>query len=235
MSIQLSDTFKRLETWSLDQIPLKTTTSEAQNEWNKWNVIHIVSCIFSPLLITIPLIFHANRKMAEAKAQEKAALGLDAYRRKDWQGAVEHLEHLNEAPVKDIFKRKVEEKLRNTPSLLNSENEVQLGARVHAEAEEGLPRPAQLGTVIYPSDVAVSAIPMVCENAHDNKTIVLGALIGFAYLHQAVDELEKRRSADKLKVKTFTVISTQYLGRTRGKLQLVDQDFVNIRQRLRMV
>ncbi len=233
MSIQFSEPFKTCESWALDMLPLKTTPKEAQDAWNQWNVIQIISYIFCPLLVTIPLIFHASRKMAEAKAQENAALGLDAYRRKDWKSAIDHMEHLNESPIKEIFKQKVEEKLKSNPSLLTNENEVVLGTQIRVESEVGVSNSP--GVVIYPSDVAVSAIPMACENAHDNKMIVLGTLIGFAYLHQAVDELNRQRSADKLKAKTFTVISTQYLGRTRGKLNLVNQDFANIRQRLRMI
>jgi len=243
MSMQFSESFKSIESWALDQILLKTTPSQAHAEWNQWNVIKIISCIFSPLLITIPLIFHASRKMAEAKAVENAVIGLDAYRRKDWKSAIEYLEHLNDSRLKDIFKSTVEEKFRSNRNFLDQElyerNEsqfvsriAQFGTRIRSEVQETIPHDPHGGTnLFYPTDPAM-VIPLSCGNGDDNSTIIFGTLLGFAYLHQAFDELEKQRSADAMKVKACIVISAQYLGRSRGKLNLVSADFANIKNKL---
>ncbi len=229
MSVQFSNELNNYENNVLSAVALTTKPAEAQSEWYKWNVVHILACIFSPLLITIPLIFHANQKKAHALAQEQAAFGLAAYRHKDWKAAIDHLQQLNDSPLKDVFKNKVYETL---PSRLNEEDNVLLGREIRVVAQEGVS--GHPGVVVYPSDASVSAIPLSWDKGHDNTTIVLAALIGCAYLHQAFDELAKPPSpTKKMQTKAFTVLSTQYLGCTRARVTVAMTDLENIKQALR--
>lgn len=230
MSIQLCNELKMSETRALSTVELTTTSDQSQQEWYKWKVIYIVACIFFPLLVTIPLIFHANQKMAEAAALEYIALGIKAYNRRDWNQAIEHLEQLNDSPLRDVFKKKISDKL---PSRLNEEDETELGTSIMSEARREVEAFGM--RLCHPSDPAVSAIQLSCHKGLDNMQIVLGTLIGCAYLHQAIDETGPQKTPNKLQIKILTILSAQYLGCTRGAINLAKPDFERVRQVLRRI
>jgi hypothetical protein len=219
MTFQLPNKIQNLENTWLDSISANPNYKQAHAKWKKWNVIHIVALIFSPLLVTIPFVFMAARKMKEAKVHEHVAKGLEAYQKKDWGGVIRHWNKFNDSLLAERFRKCLADYL---PAHMD-QDEMEVVKAVRKEASKEIK--GLYDALFYPTTAACKSIKFKGKEGRpgeDNIFIAFNGLMGAACLHQASDILETSPHKG-LEVKKCMVLADYYVGRVRGGSGLVSE------------